>query len=205
MMHNNIIKEILLLITLTLLPGYVSSQSGEQKFLLIFSEIKQETKIDKYKVSLKAIKYDPSGGELKDNFKILNIAFNGFTDAHFEACRKGDSIHLMYVYNTDTFNIDNTYGGTNSVQIDKILKNKKELFSISVKSKTKKIIQSTINYYYVLVKCTACSGILDSYTVGSKGINNNSILLIKNNIEEIPNFEIDKGSAYKIYKSLIIQ
>ncbi|HEX8577027.1 MAG TPA: hypothetical protein VF677_12105 [Flavobacterium sp.] len=203
MMHNNIIKEILLLITLTLLPGYVSSQSGEQKFLLIFSEIKQETKIDKYKVSLKAIKYDPSGGELKDNFKILNIAFNGFTDAHFEACQKGDSIHLMYVYNTDTFNIDNTYGGTNSEQINKILKNKKKLFSITVKSN--KIIQSKIDYSYVLVKCTACSRILDSYTLDFKGINNNSVLLIKNNIEEIPNFEIDKGSAYKIYKSLIIQ
>ncbi|OJV71157.1 MAG: hypothetical protein BGO42_04935 [Flavobacterium sp. 40-81] len=173
-------------------------QSAEQKFLLIFSETKQKTKIDKYKASLKAIKYD-SSVELKDDFKISDVFLKDFSDGHFESCQKRDSIYLTFNYSNDSFNIDNKYGEANRKKIDEILKNKKKLFSVNVKSK--KIIQSKIDYYYVLIKCTACSGILDNISASKN--NNDSVLLIKNNIEEIPNFEIDNVSAYKIYKSLI--
>jgi hypothetical protein len=84
-------------------------------------------------------------------------------------------------------------------QIDKIFKNKKLLFSVNVKSE--KIIKTKIDYYYVLIKCNACSGFLDSESFTKT--NNDSVLLIKNNVEEISDFEIDNVSAYKIYMSLI--
>lgn len=191
-------RKLLFLILLFLIPKCVLGQSAEQKFLLIFSETKQKTKIDKYKASLKAIKYD-SSVELKDDFKISDVFLKDFSDGHFESCQKRDSIYLTFNYSNDSFNIDNKYGEENRKKIDEILKNKKTLFSVNVKSK--KIIQSKIDYYYVLIKCTACSGILDNISASKN--NNDSVLLIKNNIEEIPNFEIDNVSAYKIYKSLI--
>lgn len=192
-------KKILLLIFL-LSTKFALGQSIEQKFILIFSETKQKSKIDRYKTSLKAIKYD-SETRLKDNFIISEVSFNGFSDSHYFSCQKRDSIFIKLNYSNDTYEIDMEYGETNRKKIDEILKNKKKLFSINVKSK--KIIQSKIVYYYVLVKCVACRGILDNQS--SEKINNDSILLIKNNIEEIPNFEIDNVTAYKIYKSLIKQ
>ena len=196
-MEINFVKKILLII-LFFVTKFVWGQSVEKKFILIFSEIKQKTKIDGHRVSLKAIEYD-STKVSKDNFKIYDVSFNGFSDGHYASCQKGDSIYIKFNYTNDTYEIDSKYGEINRKKIDEILKNKKKIFSVNIKSK--KIIQSKINYYYVLIKCTACSGVLD--VISSAKINNDFILLIKNNIEVLPDFEIDNISAYKIYKGLI--
>ncbi|PDS22680.1 hypothetical protein [Flavobacterium branchiophilum] len=191
-------KFFLILLLLVLNPKVIVAQSKEQKFILIFSEAKLKTKIDKYKVSLKAINYN-SILDSKHNFKVLNVFYKDYSDLHYKSCQERDSIYLKFNYGNDTFDIDNKFGFANMKQIDKIFKHKKLLFSVNVKSE--KIIKSRIDYFYVLIKCNACSGLLDSES--SAKTNNDSVLLIKNNLEEIADFEIDNVSAYKIYMSLI--
>jgi hypothetical protein len=191
-------KFFLILILLFLNIKDIVAQSTEQKFILIFSEAKQKTKIDKYKVSLKAVNYN-SILDSKHSFKVLDVYFKDYSDSHYKSCQERDSIYLKINYSNDTFDIDNEFGDVNMKQIDKIFKNKKLLFSVNVKSE--KIIKTKIDYYYVLIKCNACSGFLDSESYTKT--NNDSVLLIKNNVEEISDFEIDNVSAYKIYMSLI--
>jgi len=191
-------KIIILLVILT--NSFLHGQNTSKYYLLIYSDVKQNIKIDRHKYFLKAIELD-STLTIKDDLKLANVFFNEYSDRHYDNCQKGDSVFISTLYKNDTFEIESMYGKSNEEKIIETLRNKKKLFSIKVNSN--KLIGIEIKYYYALIKSNACFGKLDSKNAIKYNIDN--ILLVKNNIQEIPDFYLDNENCYKLYSKLIKQ
>lgn len=190
----------IIIITYILINSFSYCQSSDKFYLLVYSDVKQKIKIDKHKYFLKAIELD-STFTIKDDIKLTNVFFNEYSDRQYENCQKGDSVYISTLYSNDTFEIDSTNGKSNQEKIIETLRNKKKLFSVKINSN--RLIGIEIKYYYALVKCNACVGKLDAKNAIKYNIDN--ILLIKNNIQEIPEFNLDNQSFYKLYLKLIKQ